>query len=56
MRIKLVGTRTDATEIVSGDTAWAAVTSGDIDGEANILSSKFAIGTIKDDYLGVISS
>ena len=46
MRLKIVGTRVDATEIVSN---CVAVFLGAIDGVF-----QFAIGTIKEDHLGVI--
>ena len=46
MRLKIVGTRVDATEIVSHA---ATVFRGGTD-----LVAQFAIGTIKEDHLGVI--
>ena len=46
VRLKIVGTRVDATEIASNP---ATVSSGDTD-----HALQFAIGTIKEDHLGVI--
>lgn len=54
VRLKLVGTRVDATEIVSEIIKIIFFKKKNAQKKKNLL--QFAIGTIKEDYLGVISS
>lgn len=53
VRLKIIGTRVDATEIVSHQ--FYLLVSNIWNSSNNTLGLQFCIGTIKDDFLGVIS-